>query len=243
MAAIGLGGCVTARGWIELANPASTRLSIRLFNVMSCSSRSSSRKPDSDNSELAEFTEIGEFQLALRTMRAAASFVMPWNFSFSALENFLVNSKFCKEDIGSLDKQAQLLTTFTDYILAENANKWRNSEPFLNAGELKTSWCSFFSARPQSALAKKQQLQTQPQQPPKRFQPPQTTTSDPTKTTRPVLPSIPVCYNWNRNQCRNPDGQCARFGKPMAHVCDHRPNPANLKEFCGQAHKRILVHQ
>ncbi len=38
----------------------------------------------------------------------------------------MVSSQFCKEDIGPLDKQAQILTSFTDYVLTENASKWRN---------------------------------------------------------------------------------------------------------------------
>jgi hypothetical protein len=57
-----------------------------------------------------DFTEIGEFQLALRTMRTAAAFTMPWNFSFGDCEN-----------------KAQLLTQFVDYVLSENASKWRDS--------------------------------------------------------------------------------------------------------------------
>jgi hypothetical protein len=39
MAAIGLGGCVTDKGWVELVNLASTRLSVKLFNVMNCNTR------------------------------------------------------------------------------------------------------------------------------------------------------------------------------------------------------------
>jgi hypothetical protein len=160
---------------------------------------------------------------------------MPWNHSFSALENFLINTRFCRDDIGTLDKQAQLLTTFTDYILVENASKWRNSEPFLNSGNLKAAWSSFFSARPQSALVRKQPPAQQASQQPKG----RSLAKGSNKSGRAGLPSVPVCYNWNRDLCNKPDGQCNRFGKLLAHVCDHRPNPANLKEFYGQAHKRI----
>jgi hypothetical protein len=85
---------VSSRGWVELANPASTQLSLRHFNINCCSLKTTSKKTDDDDSEFHDFTELGEFQLALRTMRTAASFIMPWNFSFSALENFLINTKF-----------------------------------------------------------------------------------------------------------------------------------------------------
>jgi hypothetical protein len=76
-------------------------------------------------------------------MRTAASFIMPWNFSFTALENFLINSRFCRDDLGDIENKAQLLTQFTDYVLSENAAKWRDNEPFLSTGELKNTWSAF----------------------------------------------------------------------------------------------------
>jgi hypothetical protein len=91
MSCVGLGGFVTAKGWVELANPSSSKMSIKLFNINNCKAKATSLK-DNGDSELAEFSEIGEFQLALRTLRTAAMFVMPWNFSYTALENFLISS-------------------------------------------------------------------------------------------------------------------------------------------------------
>jgi hypothetical protein len=152
-------------------------------------------------------------------------FVMPWNFSYTALENFLVSSQYCKDDIGSLDKQAQLLTAFTDFVLAENASKWRNSEPFLSTGELKSAWQSFFGARPQAALAKKAQPQDKRQANPRNKQ------QGSKANGRLSLPSIPVCYKWNAGQCQKPDGQCfTHYGLALRHVCDERTNPANIRE-------------
>jgi hypothetical protein len=247
MNACGLGGFVTAKGWVELANPASARMTIRYFNINNCNAKASTHKPDGGDSLMAEFTEIGEFKLALRTLRTAAMFVMPWNFSYVALENFLISNQFCRDDIGSLDKQAALLTSFTDYILAENASRWRNAEPFLAAGDLKTAWQSFFSARPQAALARKAQAQQQLQQPARNKQNQQAARATPppagNSATNRRLPFIPVCYNWNRNICPKPDGSCiSRYNVPLQHVCDHRPNPANLLEYCGQAHRRVTNH-
>ncbi len=106
---------MSSRGWMELANPASTRLSLRLFNINSCSRKTSFKKGDDTDEDLQELTELGKFQLALRTMRAAEAFIMPWNHSFSALENFIINSKFCKTDLGKIDNKAQILTQFCDY--------------------------------------------------------------------------------------------------------------------------------
>ena len=156
MACMGLAGYITPRGWIELANPASSKLSIRLFNINNITSRqSSSRAASAVEDDAEDFTDLAEFQLALRAMRSAMMLVMPWNFSVAALEGFLINSRYCREDIGALDKQAQILTQFADYITKENSSRWRNKEPFITAGEMRSFWNAFFLARPQSQLTKK----------------------------------------------------------------------------------------
>ncbi len=109
----------TSHHGIELANPASSKLSIRLFNINNITSRqSSSRAASAVEDDAEDFTDLAEFQLALRAMRSAMMMVMPWNFSEAALEGFLINSRYCREDIGALDKQAQSLTQFADYIPA-----------------------------------------------------------------------------------------------------------------------------
>jgi hypothetical protein len=139
LGAVGLGGFVSARGWVELANPSSTKVSLRLFSLNNCSSKLSTSKSEASELPLPDFAEIGEFQLALRTLRTAAAFVSPWNMSYAALENFLINSKFCADDLGGVDKPAVILTQFVDYTLVENAARWRDCEPFLTSGELKNS--------------------------------------------------------------------------------------------------------
>jgi hypothetical protein len=62
---------------------------------------------------------------------------MPWNHSFSALENFIINNRFCKEDLSEIENKAQILTQFCDYVFQENANRWRDSDQFLSTGKLK----------------------------------------------------------------------------------------------------------
>jgi hypothetical protein len=61
---------------MELANPSSAKMSIKLFSITNCKAKASNLK-DYGDSELAEFTEIGEFQLPLRTLQTVAMFVMP----------------------------------------------------------------------------------------------------------------------------------------------------------------------
>ena len=238
MASVGLGGFVSSRGWVELANPASTRLSIRHFNINSCSRKTLHNKENEGDSSLSDFSELGEFQLALRTMRSAASFVMPWNMAFTALENFLINTKYCRDDLGSIDNKAQILTQFTDYVLSENASKWRDAEPFLSAGELKNTWNAFFSARPQSAFTKREQFKSDNfGSSQKKFYP----KNSPSTSKKP--PFIDVCYNWNKGTCNKPPGTCYSIrGQALRHVCDFRPDPSNQLIYCGQNHKRIGTH-
>ncbi len=119
MAAVGMGGFVTVKGWVELANHLSTKLSLKLFSLNNCSSKVTTCKAGTEDT-LPDFVKLGEFQLALRTLRNAATFVSPWNLSFTAIENFLVNSKFCAEDVSGLDKPAVILTQFVDYVLVAN---------------------------------------------------------------------------------------------------------------------------
>jgi hypothetical protein len=242
MHSVGLGGFVSAKGWVELANPSSTKLSLRQFSLNNCSSKVSNKKGDTE--EESEFSELGELQLALRTLRTAASFVSPWNMSFTAIENFLVNNKFCKDDLQGVEKQAALLCQFVDYVLLENANKWRDCEPFLSSGDLKTAWQAFFSARPQSSLSRKKTEQSSNQRNGSFKQPFQKSQQQAFRNKFPQkLPFIDACYRWNRNQCQNPAGSCTSpSGQPLRHVCDQRTDPNNLTVFCGQNHKRVDFH-
>ena len=203
MQAVGLAGFVTARGWCEIANPSSPKLSVRMFNINNCAARASGGKSRADDDDMEDFAEVGEFIVALRAMRSAMSFVMPWNLSVAALEGFLINTRFCRDEIGNLEKQASILTSFTDYVLSENANRWRNIEPFITAGELRAVWNSFFSARPQSALAKK------------------SSNSRLWKNKSYKKGFLDVCFAWNRGQCTKPAGSCfSKMGTPLRHVCD-----------------------
>jgi len=238
MSSLGLGGCTTSRGWVEIANPGSARQTIKNFSLNNCGQRVSGSSAK-DSKDDKEFTELGEFSMALRTMRTAWSLVHPWNYSIVALENFLLNTRFCNDDIGGLEKQAGILTRFVDYVLSENATKWRDHEPFLTAGELKNAWHAFFSAMPQSHLSKRRHdNKPAPSTSNTKRHEQQSTSKGPSKQWS--LPYIEVYYKWNRGFCNKPAGSCSTSaGRPLKHVCDERTDPNNLSVFCGQNHKRI----
>jgi hypothetical protein len=226
MQAVGLAGFVMARGWCEIANPSSPKISVRMFNINNCAARASSSRTKQDDDELVDFAEVGEFVVALRAMRSAMAFVMPWNMSIAALEGFLINTRFCKDELSGLERQASILTSFTDYVLSKNANRWRNIEPFISHGELRAVWNSFFSARPQSVLAKKNQASKQ-------------------WKSRPFKKAfLDVCFAWNRGQCSKPAGTCfSKMGTPLRHVCDFKDDPTDPLKVCGEAHQRVTAHK
>jgi hypothetical protein len=226
MQAVGLAGFVTARGWCEIANPSSPKLSVRMFNINNCAARASSSRSRQDDDDLIDFAEVGEFIVALRAMRSAMAFVMPWNMSVAALEGFLINTRFCKDELGGLEKQASILTSFTDYVLSENANRWRNIEPFITHGELRAVWNSFFSARPQSILAKKSQA------------------AKSWKNKQFKKQFLDVCFAWNRGQCTKAPGACfSRLGTQLRHVCDFKEDPSEPMKVCGEPHQRVSFHK
>ena len=146
---IGLGGYVSKRGWVEIPDVGSDSLSLKLFNINGCGNKILANKQEE---EFKDILELGEFKLALRVAREALSFVHPWNKSISAIEGFLIQTNYCGVDLSGTEKPAAILTQFVDYIFGENADRWRAHEPFLNTGDLRGAWASFFGAKPVSSI-------------------------------------------------------------------------------------------
>ncbi len=226
MSSIGLAGVITAKGWTEVHNPSSTKLTLKLFNINSCSTKS---KDTGDDNNL--FSEIGDFKLALRALKAAVHFVMPWNHSISALEGFFIQNNFCLSETSNLEKRAQTLTQFTDYVLGQNAERWRDEEAFLTTGELKTAWSTFFDGR---AFATKRK-------------------DDKKSSGKPNFPrqSRPsffgkvegVCWNYNDGRCLKAPGDCkTSTGKELKHICNHVNDRSKPEEICGKEHMRVKSH-
>jgi hypothetical protein len=228
MGSVGLAGYVSARGWVELHNPASTKLSVKQFNINNCGSRASAKKAAEGDEDILE---LGEFKLALRALRTAMSFVMPWNYSVLALEGFFMQNNYCAQDLGNVDKKAWLLTKFSDYVLSQNADRWRDAEPFLSTGDLKAAWAAFFGAQPQAALAK----------------PGKKTGNNNQKSQQSKFDpriALGICFAWNQGQCLKPAGTCATAkGRPLKHVCDFIADPSKPQDVCGKDHVRKDFHK
>jgi hypothetical protein len=225
MGSVGLAGYVSARGWAEIHNPASTKLSVRMFNINNCARASSKKSGEGEE----EIMEINEFKLALRALRTAMQFVMPWNMSVLALEGYFLQTNYCSSDLANVEKKAWFLTKFSDYVLSLNADRWRDSEPFLTTGELKGVWASFFGAQPQSALSSKNKQQKN---------------KNPSQKGQDPRLALGICFAWNTGNCLKQAGTCTTTkGRPLKHICDFTPDPSKPSEVCGKEHIRKDFHK
>jgi len=230
MAAVGMGGFVTSKGWMELHNPGSSRMSLRMFSINNCGSRAAGARggPDSKDCDLEEIMEIGEFKLAVRAMRVAAGFCMPWNQSFVALENFLLQTEFCQKDLAGTDRQARILTQFVDYVLGENGKRWRDSEPFIDTGALRGAWAAFYGARTHAAIKRTREDVGGAKK----------------KREAPRRQWIDVCFAWNSGKCLKAAGTCtSKSGTPLRHVCNHVADRSKPDMYCGKDHACHSFHK
>ena len=93
--AVGCGGCVTPKGWLELHNPASQDLKLKLFHMPNMGgSSSASKKQDGEfnTDSLKEIGDLDSFRIALNTTREAMDSALPWNRSISALVGLMLNT-------------------------------------------------------------------------------------------------------------------------------------------------------
>ncbi len=234
MAAVGLAGYVQPKGWVEIANPGSPNMKLKLFNINNVAVGSGGGgnitfggSSVSFGEEQKEMQNVGEFKLALRAVRTAMSFALPWNFSVQALEGFMHISDFCSKDMAGETKPALVLSQFCDFIFGENAKRWRGKEPFVAQGEMRSYWEAFYGSRPKT--------QTEKKEPQKKFQ-----GSNATQQQRVPKPFENICQNWNVGRCMKPDGTCkSPLGTPLRHCCNFRTDLNNPATVCGGQHTRV----
>jgi hypothetical protein len=162
LSAIGLGGCVTMRGFKEMHNPASPHNTLKLYSSSNMGSQTGASRrltlADGDRSvnigdNMKEVSDLNEMRLAVRAMCRTAQLVMPWNMSYNAIDGFLHNSNYGYAELNGRSNRAALLTDFVNYVLGLNAAAWVQKEDFLTSGEIKTIWGEWFGSRPASLLA------------------------------------------------------------------------------------------
>lgn len=163
--AMGMTGCVTARGWDVLHHPGDKTISIKLFSVSNAihqatGSRTMSMLGD-DGFQVTEnwkaLSDMAALKQALKNLIRAAHLVRPLDYSFLVLECFLTNTSYLDEDTKGYNK-APVVSDFIDTILKLNATQFVNAKPFMSLSDMEATWKSFWgNRRPQCAKEEKKE--------------------------------------------------------------------------------------
>jgi len=210
---VGCGGCVTPKGWLEIHNPGSTELKLKLFHMPNVGGSALAAKKVSiaDNSssisvkdDMAEVADLESFRSALNALREAMAAALPWNRSVSAIIGFMVNSAYCGSDLQANPRRGAILTEFVDYILGRNALNWENGQPFLSTDDLSHVWATWKGKRASSF-----QIQEKKQDKSRGALPFQRVKDD-------------ICRRFNSpTGCPNKADACKTFyGTKLRHVCN-----------------------
>ena len=261
MAAMGLDGYVTPRGWVELQDPGSTGLSAKQFNLSNnCSKVAADRRISLASGEdalevheaMKEAATITAFQNSIRAIREAARLCMPWNASFAAIEGFLISNKWMEKDVGTGQQATKLLSDFTDHVFSLNAGRWRSKRGFLDFIELGSVWTSWFTSRggviapssskpqPSAAGGNGQQAAAK-----KKGQPGGQQKAKPAAHKSAAAAAAPdnICKRWNLNKCPNAASGICRTsaGLVLRHVCNFFKTDGSGTR-CEAAHMRVTNH-
>jgi hypothetical protein len=229
MNAVGMGGFVTGKGWVELGTSGSSKLKVEMFNINNAGK--SGKSTDTDEGDMKS---VDEFILALRTLRVAAQFACNWHLGFVALENFFLSKKFMEEELRHDDNPARTLCQFSNFIINENAGRWRDGSSFVYFGELKGFWDAFVGARPQAKATHhpKEKHSSHHNSQPKHL-----------KDRKRKYPWTDICSRYNTNTCSKTAGSCFNYrGTQMKHICNWRDPATPNSQPCGQNHPRIGNH-
>ena len=253
LGSVGLGGHVTTRGWIELHDPGSTNLTLKLFNIRNVSNTTRSLQhftlADSDGiintgESLSDITDLDAFKTAMRAAEVAQMFALPWNRSILAINGFLLGSDFGAKDLAGRSNRVSILTDFVNYIFKQNAANWRSGEDFLSNTDVALHWTHWFGTNAASKITLKEEKPQQQQQRRSSSQ----GSSRPDKHQkghgkhdrgsslgrRP--PAEEPCRRYNAGVCPNNASSCATSaGTKLLHTCCEIVNG----KLCGKDHPQI----
>jgi hypothetical protein len=136
---IGIGDLLTHKVWAELHKPNSRQLSVRLLSPKAV--EETWKQGDKSDSP-KEFENLHEFKMALTTLEGGFHRVMPWNFSFKALNFFLTSINFGESELSGRTSRLLFLSNFVDEVLRTNARNWEEKKPFLSYQDLSVKWAA-----------------------------------------------------------------------------------------------------
>jgi hypothetical protein len=136
---MGMNGNINGFIWAALHNPGTKDFSIRMLAPDALSAARASSEKDASSCK-KDFTNINDVRLALNTLRSATQFIHPWNFSTATLEYFLNSVHFGEKDSNNWQGKINFVTKFIDEVLANNAEAWDDSKPFMSANKISNKW-------------------------------------------------------------------------------------------------------
>ena len=256
---LGLGSTVTDRGWIEIHNPGSEFLNLKMFsrsNSLAASEGSrtsfsilSAGEALGVGDNLKEIANMGEFKQSLRSYLAASYFATPFYPAPLALVMFLEHHRYMEKYLPQY--QAKTLTKFVNQVIARNAKSWRTADvPPLSVEDLWRTWTHFCAdnsingpadyASPLPAHMPRQDFRKNSAQTKKAL----FSSSAPPPLFQKNVPLIPrssgfdFCIRYNQGSCpsQNRSSCILKYGggsRTLKHICSK----------CGKNHPAFKFHQ
>ena len=140
--AMGMAGCINAKGMEALHNPGTQEISVKMFTI----SNVRLETPDS----WKEMNDMNELRIAYRNMKKAAFMIRPWDYSFVVLEAWLNPTDWLFEELEGYQRAA-ILGDFIDLVLSINASNWVQEIPYMDLENIEAQWVSWWGFRKSSA--------------------------------------------------------------------------------------------
>ena len=211
---LGMNGNINSHIWASLHNPGSKDFSIKMLSPEALNIARSANEKDA-NSCKKDFTNLNDVRLGLNTIRSATHLIHPWNLSTASLEYFLNSVHFGeKETMGNFEK-IKFVTKFIDEVLANNAEAWDDSKPYMSANKISNKWVADLMTKGPKTFQKTEQKQKQQKN----------ENQDGNKTGMFKKVYVPgyVCRRFNFNACPNQgDASCAapwNSALKLKHIC------------------------
>ena len=154
LTALGMAGCITAKGMEALHNPGSEDISLKMFSVTNAINAkagvrtilSAGEDRFETQESWKEVSDMNELRTAFRNMKHANFMVRPWDYSLVVLEAWLNPTFWLNEELKAY-KKASLIGDFIDHVLTQNASNWVQEEPYLDLAGIQTQWNSWWGVR------------------------------------------------------------------------------------------------
>lgn len=262
--ALGMSGCITARGWEALHKPGSEELSIKLFSVTNVGHQGTGMKTVSVAGEdgftiqesWKELADMSEVKMAFRNMRRAALMVRPWDFSFEVIDGFMVANNYLEADLKGF-KKAQVVAGFIDHALQINAANYVQEKPFLDMAQLQALWTSWWGSRKATSLRSEEHQKGEGKKEGHEARNKQKGQGGEKGQEKRRTWNVPpyngeqternTCRFYNEGKCKNNHTNCVLKTKNgplrLYHKCNFMKKDATGKsELCGMNHIRVNEH-